>query len=137
MLYFVLFKDDATSYLHVYLMKKEGDVVKYFKVYNAISMYSVKRLHTDNRSEYVHNEFKEYLGKEGITHECTVRYILNQNGRAERQLRTIIESARSMLYARYVPLNLWSDAVNTALYLLNRTSSINLLMKPFLSYRMV
>jgi len=36
-------------------------------------------------------------------------------------MRTIVESARSMLLARKLPKNLWGEAVNTAVYILNRT----------------
>lgn len=34
MRYFVLFKDAATSYRHVYFMKNKNDVFEYFKLYN-------------------------------------------------------------------------------------------------------
>lgn len=125
--YFVLFKDAATSFRHVYFVKHKSDVIDIFKKYNAIIknkyMHSIKILHTDNGREYVNKSFKEYLSKEGIVHECTAPYIPEQNGRAERENRTIVESARSMLYARDVSLELWAEAVNCAVYLLNRTSS--------------
>lgn len=125
--YFVLFKDAATSHRHVYFMKHKSDVLEYFKKYNALVRnkftHNVKIIHTDNGREYVNKTFKEYLDKEGIIHECTAPYTPEQNGRAERELRTIVESARSMLYARDVPLELWAEAVNCAVYILNRTSS--------------
>ncbi|GBP45809.1 Retrovirus-related Pol polyprotein from transposon TNT 1-94 [Eumeta japonica] len=71
-----------------------------------------ENLHTDNGREYVNKVFKEYLDKEGIVHELTAPYTPEQNGRAEREIRTIVESARSMLYARDLPLDLWAEAVN-------------------------
>lgn len=127
MRYFVLFKDAATSFRYVYFLKNKSDVLECFKKYNAKIktklMHSVRVLHTDNGGEYKSKEFKEYLDNEGITHELTAPYTPEQNGRAEREIRTIVESARSMLYARNVPLNLWAEAVNCAVYLLNRTSS--------------
>ncbi|CAK1579746.1 unnamed protein product [Parnassius mnemosyne] len=86
-------------------------------------MHSIRILHTDNGREYVNKVFKEYLDKEGIVHELTAPYSPEQNGRAERENRTIVESARSMLYARDVPLELWAEAVSCAVYILNRTSS--------------
>lgn len=73
--------------------------------------------------EYINKTFIDYLSKEGIIHECTAPYTPEQNGRAERENRTIVESARSVLYARDVSLELWAEAVNCAVYLLNRTSS--------------
>lgn len=125
--YFVLFKDAATSYRHVYIIKHKSDVLSCFKKYNEIVktnfQRSVKILHTDNGREYVNQEFRAYLDAEGIIHECTAPYTPEQNGRAEREIRTIMESARSMLYARDTPLKLWAEAVNCAVYLLNRSSS--------------
>lgn len=127
MRYFVLFKDAATSYRHVYFIKQKSDVMEVFKKYNAMIknkyMHSVRILHTDNGREYVNKSFEDYLNKEGIVHERTAPYTPEQNGRVERENRTIVESARSMLYARDVPLDLWAEAINCAVYLLNRTSS--------------
>ncbi|KRZ00412.1 Retrovirus-related Pol polyprotein from transposon TNT 1-94 [Trichinella zimbabwensis] len=42
------------------------------------------------------------------------------NGMAERENRTLVEKARSMLHARNLPRFLWAEAVHTAAYLLNR-----------------
>ncbi|GFX87753.1 retrovirus-related Pol polyprotein from transposon TNT 1-94 [Trichonephila clavipes] len=44
-----------------------------------------------------------------------------RNGAAERENRTIVESARSIIYATNLPLKLWAEAVNTSVYVLNRT----------------
>lgn len=127
MKYFVLFKDAATSYRHVYFIKNKNEVMEVFKKYNAIIknqyMHNVRVLHTDNGKEYVNKIFQEYLDREGIVHERTAPYTPEQNGRAEREQRTIVESARSMLYAKDVSLDLWAEAVNCAVYILNRTSS--------------
>lgn len=136
MKYFVLFKDAATSYRYIYFIKNKSDVMEMFKKYNNIVknkyMHSVRILHTDNGKEYVNKVFKEYLDKEGIVHELTAPYTPEQNGRAERENRTIVESARSMLYARDVPLELWAEAMNCAVYILNRTTSSQTLNKtPF------
>ncbi|GBP15113.1 Retrovirus-related Pol polyprotein from transposon TNT 1-94 [Eumeta japonica] len=84
-------------------------------------LHGVLILHTDNGREYVNKVFKEYLDKEGIVHELTAP-LQNKMG-VQREIRTIVESARSMLYARDLPLDLWAEAVNCAVYILNRTSS--------------
>lgn len=54
-------------------------------------------------------------------------YTPEQNGTAERENRTLVESERSMLHAKDLPLKLWAEAVNTAAYILNRTgpTSVN------------
>lgn len=38
-------------------------------------------------------------------------------------MRTIVESARTMLTAKNLPRKLWAEAVNTAIYILNRCLS--------------
>ena len=48
-------------------------------------------------------------------------YTLEQNGSAERENRTLMEAARSMLHSTKLPYKLWAEAVNTASYTLNRT----------------
>ncbi|GBM62788.1 Retrovirus-related Pol polyprotein from transposon TNT 1-94 [Araneus ventricosus] len=48
-------------------------------------------------------------------------YTPEQNGAAERENRTIVEAARSILHHKGFPLKLWAEAVNTAVYVLNRT----------------
>ncbi|GFT48403.1 integrase catalytic domain-containing protein [Trichonephila clavipes] len=48
-------------------------------------------------------------------------YTPQQNGAAERENRTIVECARSIIYAANLPLKLWAEAVNTSVYVLNRT----------------
>lgn len=52
--------------------------------------------------------------------ENTAPHTPQQNGRAERANRTIFESARTMLKAKELPKWLWAEAVNTAVYILNR-----------------
>lgn len=127
MKYFVLFKDAASSYRHVFFMKHKSEVLDNFKIYNAIIKnkfnHNIRVLHSDNGKEYINNNFNDFLKLNGIVHECTAPYTPQQNGRAERELRTIVESARSMLYGRDLPLILWAEAVNCAVYLLNRTPS--------------
>ena len=64
---------------------------------------------------------QRFLKEKGILPEFSSPYIHEQNGRAEREIRTLVESARSMLHAKKVDKKLWSEAVNTACYILNRT----------------
>ena len=60
------------------------------------------------------------LKDEGIRHERTVTKTPEQNGVAERLIRTLVESARSMLLDANLPKRYWAEAVSTAVYLKNR-----------------
>lgn len=123
--YCILFKDDASGYCTVMLIKHKSDSLDCFKQYvnlckNKFSR-TIKVLHTDNGTEFCNFEFQEYLSKLGIQHETTAAFTPEQNARLERENRTVVESARSMLYTKDLPKNLWGEAVHTAVYILNRT----------------
>nr|GEW58960.1 ribonuclease H-like domain, reverse transcriptase, RNA-dependent DNA polymerase [Tanacetum cinerariifolium] len=62
----------------------------------------------------------------GITREFGVARTLQHNGIAERKNKTLIKVARTMLVASKLPNTFWSEAVNTACYVLNRA----LVIKP-------
>jgi hypothetical protein len=121
----VSFIDDYTRYTRVYFLKSEDEVLEKFKeFYNFtknVTGKGIKILRTDNGGEYCSKAFDTYLKERGITHQLTVPYNPAQNGVAERMNRTIVESARSMLFHLNTPTELWAEAVNTAVYLRNRS----------------
>ncbi|KAK8931244.1 hypothetical protein KSP39_PZI016331 [Platanthera zijinensis] len=86
----------------------------------------LKCLRSDNGGEYCDLEFKEFCCKAGIRREYTVPRTPQQNGVAERMNRTITERARSMRLHSGLPTQFWADAVNTAVYLINRGPSVPL-----------
>lgn len=65
----------------------------------------------------------EFLEANGIRHRRSVKYTPEQNGSAEREMRTVVESARSMIHAKGLNINLWAEAVNLAVYVLNRSGT--------------
>jgi len=66
----------------------------------------------------------EQFKKRGIVHKTTAPHNPEQNGKAEREIRTLMESARSMMFARKVPKYLWNEAVLTAAQVLNRVATV-------------
>lgn len=123
--YYVLFKDNYTGYRSVNFIRHKSDVTQCFK--NFISLcntkfgHKVQRVRVDNGREYVNESLKQYLSESGIVLETTGIYTPEQNGRCERDNRTIMESARALLFDKDLPKTLWAEAVNTSVYLLNRT----------------
>ena len=57
----------------------------------------VKTLRSDNKGEFVKNEFEAFLSKHGIQHQNTVPYTPQQNGVVEQKNKTLVEMARYML----------------------------------------
>lgn len=127
--YFVILKDDFSNYRSVYFVKGKDEVKKCIEnfLYKAENVTKNKVLYfrSDNGLEFVNKEVQNLFEKRGITHQTTVPYTPEQNGKAERENRTLIESARTMLCAAGLPKKLWAEAVHTAAYVLNRTSKSN------------
>jgi transposase InsO family protein len=57
----------------------------------------VKRIRSDNSTEFKNTQVEDYLDEEGIKHEFSAPYTPQQNGVAEIKNRTLIEMARTML----------------------------------------
>lgn len=81
----------------------------------------LKTLRSDNGKEYVNFEFDAFLNECGIMRQLTVPYTPQQNGVAERANRTLVEMARTMMLHAGTPKSLWVEAINTAVYLRNRS----------------
>jgi hypothetical protein len=54
----------------------------------------------------------------------TAAYTPQQNGVAERKNRTTMNMVRCMLTERRIPKNLWPEAVNWTIYVLNRSPTL-------------
>jgi len=123
--YFLTFKDEVTGYRHVYFMMKKSEVYEKFKIFEKMIENKfgrkMKTLCSDNGREFCNKDMDNYLEKCGIQRETTAPYNPEQNGKAERDNRTIVESARTMIIAKNLPLSLWAEVVNCAVYVLNRT----------------
>ncbi|GKV15798.1 hypothetical protein SLEP1_g26549 [Rubroshorea leprosula] len=128
--YFVTFIDDATRKAWPYLLQNKSQVFKYFQHYHAMvereTGLKLKCLRTDNGGEYTSKEFRDYCLKHGIRHEKAVPGTPQHNGVVERMNRTIMEKVRCMLRMATLPKPFWGEAVNTAVYLINRSPSVSL-----------
>jgi hypothetical protein len=77
------------------------------------------------------HDFLIYCIHNGIKRQLSQAKTPQQNGVAERRNRTIIERARSMVVEARLPRYLWTEAVNTANYIVNLSpTSANLGMTP-------
>jgi hypothetical protein len=57
---------------------------------------------------------------ESIVHEVTAPYTPQHNGLAKRRNRTILDMAKSMLKQKNMPHKFLGEAVNNAVYILNK-----------------
>eukprot|EP00833_Pecoramyces_ruminatium_P007340 jgi/Orpsp1_1/1181372/evm.model.c7180000076991.1 len=122
--YILTILDDFTRYNWVYFIKNKSDTFGTFKMwYNiARNIYNsnLKNIRTDNGSEFLNNQFKNFCIEHGIVHQTTVPYSPQQNGRAERLNGVLINSATALLEDAKLSRRFWQDAIETASYIYNR-----------------
>jgi hypothetical protein len=95
----------------------------------------VKKIRSDNGSEFKNLQVEEYLDEEGIKHEFSAPYTPQQNGVVDRKNRTLIDMTRMMLGEFKTPERFWSEAVNTVCHTINRVYLYRLLKKT--SYELI
>ncbi|CAI7731267.1 unnamed protein product [Closterium sp. NIES-54] len=100
-LYFLLLKDRKTRYVWVRLVAKKLDVLHEFVQCLAVAERQLKKsvlmLHSDRGGEFLGKQFTDFVDSKGIVHDLTCPYTSQQNGMAEWEMRTVVESVRTML----------------------------------------
>nr|GEU93532.1 hypothetical protein [Tanacetum cinerariifolium] len=81
----------------------------------------IRRIRTDNGTEFVNQTLRDYYAEVGISHETSVAHSPQQNGVIKRCNRTLNEAARTMLIYAQATLFLWAEAVATACFTQNRS----------------
>lgn len=126
-IYICCFLDDKTKFCSVAVMKQKSEVISHFKYFYERSTKlkrTIKTLRSDNGGEYLNGELQEYLKEKGVNHEFTTVYTPQQNGKAERYNRTLIEMTRCILHNANIHVSWWAEAVLTANYILNVTTIV-------------
>ena len=122
--YFIIFVDDATRLWALYFLRSKSQAAEAFLTFRAAiekqTGFQIKVLHDDKEGGLSSNEFNAQLCKLGIQRRFTMRSEPHSNGVAERAIRSIADSATSMLYESHLPSSFWSKAVSNAVYLHNR-----------------
>jgi len=124
--YFALI-DDYSRKTWVYFLREKSQAFGKFKEWLAMveaeTGRKLKKLRTDRGGEFLSGEFTTFCKERGIKRQLTNPHTPQQNGVAERKNRTIMEMARSMLNGKSLPNSFWAEAVNTAVYILNRCTT--------------
>ncbi|KAI5342090.1 hypothetical protein L3X38_009965 [Prunus dulcis] len=122
--FFLTFIDDCIRMCWVYFLRHKLEALCVFKKFKATvkfqSGYKLKKLRSDRGGEYTLVEFDRFCDNAGIERQLTTPYTPQQNGVAERKNRTIVEIAKCLLLEKKIPFDLWAEAVNISVYILNR-----------------
>jgi len=102
--YFVMYIDDFSRKVWVYLLKSKGECLEKFKEFKALvetqSEHKIKVFRSDNGGEYISKGFKGLFKAHGIEKQTSTPYRPQQNEVAKRANCTLVEMARSMLHAK-------------------------------------
>uniref|UniRef100_A0A1A8PPT4 Retrovirus-related Pol poly from transposon TNT 1-94 n=1 Tax=Nothobranchius rachovii TaxID=451742 RepID=A0A1A8PPT4_9TELE len=120
--YAITFVDDYSGTIHVYFLRNKNKAVQATQQFLADMkpFGKVKRLRSDNGTEFMSEEYQTLLRENGIRHERSAPYSPHQNGTAERNWRTLFEMVRCMLIESGLPKELWPHAAKLATVIRNR-----------------
>uniref|UniRef100_A0A2N9I2F7 Integrase catalytic domain-containing protein n=1 Tax=Fagus sylvatica TaxID=28930 RepID=A0A2N9I2F7_FAGSY len=90
-----------------------------------LTQYSkaIKVFRSDNAREYRQTDFSTILKHYGTIFHTSCAGTSQQNGRAERKLRHILDTVRALTNAASTPASFWGEAALTAVYTINRCPS--------------
>ena len=131
--YGLVIVDDFSRFTWVFFLQDksetQGTLKRFLRRAQNEFELKVKKIRSDNGSEFKNLQVEEFLEEEGIKHEFSAPYTPQQNGVVERKNRTLIDMARTMLGEFKTPECFWSEAVNTACHAINRVYLHRLLKK--------
>nr|GEW79013.1 copia protein [Tanacetum cinerariifolium] len=81
----------------------------------------LKIVRTDKGTKFLNKTLHAYFAAEGINHQTFVAPTHEQNCFVERQNRTPVEAARTMLSVAKVPLFFWAEAIATTCFTQNHS----------------
>jgi transposase InsO family protein len=122
--YCLVIMDDYSRFTWVFFLQEKSqtqDTLKGFlrRTQNEFGL-RIKKIRSNNGTEFKNSQIEGFLEEEGIKHEFSSPYTPQQNDVVERQNRTLLDMARTMLDEYKTPNRFWTEAINTACYSINR-----------------
>ena len=124
--YALSFVDDYTGINIVYFLKQKSDTLEATEKFlsDTTPFGKIRRLRSDNGSEFTSKNFKSLLRKNAIKHAMSAPYSPDQNGTVERAWRCLLLEAN-------LPKQLGPYAVLASAYIRNRCYNSRLGKTPF------
>lgn len=124
--YFITFLDKGSRYLEIKLLRTKKEVYAAFVEFktrneNNKENKRIRIFQSDNGTEYVNRVFKAYLIEGGIIHQLSPANTKEPNGFPERINQTLLVKVRALLLNSGAPKYLWGEALESAVYIYNRT----------------
>nr|GEX92953.1 retrotransposon protein, putative, unclassified [Tanacetum cinerariifolium] len=123
--YVLVIVDDYSRYTWVHFLKSKDEapevIITILKRITVLLQSPVIIIRTDNGTKFKNYVLKEFFDTIGISYQMSSIQTPQQNGVVERQNRTLVEAARTMLIFSHAPLFLWAEAIATAYFTQNRS----------------
>ncbi|KAJ9563615.1 hypothetical protein OSB04_008775 [Centaurea solstitialis] len=134
--YYVLFLDDYSHFLWVFPLRAKSEVFSVFKTFRAYVLNQFKTdiqlFQCDNGREFNNQPFLDFFKTHGIKIRFSCPYTSQQNGKAERTIRTINNTLRTSLIQASLPPKFWVEALLSAVHTFNLLPSTTIQYKtPF------
>ncbi|SGY27823.1 BQ5605_C123g13318 [Microbotryum silenes-dioicae] len=121
--YLVTFLDDYSRKLWAYAIGHKSEVFSVFKTWLAEveleTGATLKVLRTDNGGEYCSRAFTDFCKVRGTRRQYSIPRTPQQNGRAERVNRSIVEGILALLADAHLPKTFWEEAAAYFVYCKN------------------
>ena len=121
--YFVIFVDDFSRYTWIYLFKNHSKLYQIYRDFTKMieTQFSkpIKVFRSDNAQEYKAHEFTSILHQFGTVPHSSCAGTSQQNGKAERKIRHILDVVRATTIAASTSSQFQGEVALTAIYTIN------------------
>ena len=125
--YYLVILDDYSHYLWTFPLRLKSDTfatISHFFSYVATQFgTTIKCVQSDNGREFDNSSARSFFLTHGVALRMSCPYTSQQNGKAERIIRSTNNVVRSLMFQASLPSSYWVEALHTATYLLNRQPS--------------
>lgn len=104
--------DDYSRFTWVKFLRSKDEtpeiIIKIIKQLQVRLNKTIRIIRTDNGTEFVNQQLTQFYESNDISHQKSIPITPQQNGVVERQNRTLVEAARTMLIFSKTPMFLWA-----------------------------
>jgi transposase InsO family protein len=122
--YYLVIIDDYSHYYWTFPLHNKSRVSRTLADFFAYARTqfgtTIRSLQMDNDTEFLNNAVESLLTTHGTTLRLSCPYTSQQNDKAERAIRTINDTIRTLMFHAHLPESFWAEALATATFLLNR-----------------
>ncbi|GJT69761.1 retrovirus-related pol polyprotein from transposon TNT 1-94 [Tanacetum coccineum] len=109
--YILVIVDNYSRFTWVKFLRSKDEapeaIIKCIKNIQVRLNATVRNVRTDNGNEFVNQNLYDFYENVGISHPTSIARTSQQNGVVDRQNRTLMEAARTLLIFSKAPLFLW------------------------------